>query len=64
MKATRTEKRPTQTSQLRDRCLRHFATLRIPVEAAALDEVLALAEKDLGVHPKAAIDVHLKTGQW
>jgi len=46
MKATRTEKRPTQTSQLRDRCLRHFATLRIPVEAAALDEVLALAEKD------------------
>ena len=46
MKATRTEKKPTQTSQLRDRCLRHFATLRIPVEAAGLDEVLALAERD------------------
>jgi len=36
----------TQTSQLRDRCLRHFATLRIPVEAATLDEVLAHAEKE------------------
>jgi DNA replication protein DnaC len=33
-------------SQLRDRCLRHFATLRIPVEAVMLDEVLARAEKE------------------
>jgi DNA replication protein DnaC len=34
------------TSPLRDRCLQHFATLRIPVEAARLDEVLTQAEKE------------------
>jgi DNA replication protein DnaC len=40
-------KGPTNhTSQLRDRCLNHFATLRIPVEAAALDALLARAEKE------------------
>ena len=33
-------------SHLRDRCLRHFAALRIPVEAARLDEVLTQAEKE------------------
>jgi DNA replication protein DnaC len=38
------------TSQLRDRCLRHFATLRIPVEATTLDDVLARAEKESFSH--------------
>lgn len=33
-------------SHLRDRCLRHFAALRIPVEVARLDEVLTQAEKE------------------
>ncbi len=42
MKAKTTD----QTSLLRDRCLSHFATLRIPVEAAALDELLTRAEKE------------------
>jgi DNA replication protein DnaC len=40
----------TQTNPLRDRCLRHFATLRIPVEATTLDEVLARAEKERYSH--------------
>ena len=35
-----------QTSQLRDRCLSHFATLRIPVQPAMLDELLERAEKE------------------
>jgi len=35
-----------QTIPLRDRCLNHFATLRIPVEATALDELLTRAEKE------------------
>jgi DNA replication protein DnaC len=35
---------------LRDRCLSHFATLRIPVEATTLDEVLARAEKESFSH--------------
>lgn len=35
---------------MRDRCLRHFTTLRIPVEAATLDEVLAQAEKESFTH--------------
>ncbi len=35
-----------QTSQLRDRCLSHFATLRIPVQPAMLDEFLERAEKE------------------
>jgi hypothetical protein len=34
------------TIQLRDRCLSHFATLRIPVVPTALDELLARAEKE------------------
>ena len=39
-----------QTTQLRDRCLSHFATLRIPVEATALDELLTRAEKESFSH--------------
>ncbi len=39
-----------QTTLLRDRCLSHFATLRIPVQAAALDELLARAEKESFSH--------------
>jgi DNA replication protein DnaC len=42
MKAKTTD----QTTPLRDRCLSHFTTLRIPVEATALDELLARAEKE------------------
>jgi len=39
--------KPTdQTSLLRERCLSHFATLRIPVEPTALDELLTRAEKE------------------
>jgi DNA replication protein DnaC len=34
------------TISLRDRCLSHFAALRIPVEGAALDELLTRAEKE------------------
>jgi DNA replication protein DnaC len=33
------------TTQLRDQCLRHCTTLAIPLEPAALDEVLSQAEK-------------------
>ena len=40
MKKT-TAKTTTPTDQLRDRCQSHFLTLRIPVEPAALDELLA-----------------------
>jgi DNA replication protein DnaC len=39
-----------QTIPLRDRCLSHFATLRIPVEAAVLDELLTRAEKERFSH--------------
>ncbi|MGH9624248.1 MAG: IS21-like element helper ATPase IstB [Bryobacteraceae bacterium] len=46
MKKNNQAKTTTQTNHLRDRCLSHFATLRIPVEAAALDELLARAEKE------------------
>ena len=42
MKAKTTD----QTIPLRDRCLSHFAALRIPVEATALDELLTRAEKE------------------
>jgi IstB-like ATP binding protein len=45
MKKT-TAKTTTPTNQLRDRCQSHFLTLRIPVEPAALDELLARAEKE------------------
>ena len=34
------------TNQLRDQCLRHCSTLAIPLEPAALDEVLSRAEKE------------------
>ena len=40
MKATKT------TIPLRDRCLSHCATLRIPLEGASLDELLSKAEKE------------------
>jgi hypothetical protein len=46
MKAKTTD----QTTPLRDRCLSHFAVLRIPIEAAALDELLARAEKESFSH--------------
>jgi DNA replication protein DnaC len=46
----KTSTQTTQTTQLRDRCLRHFAALRIPVEAATFDEVLARAEKETLSH--------------
>jgi DNA replication protein DnaC len=39
-----------QATQLRDRCLRHFTALRIPVEAAALDDLLTKAEKESFTH--------------
>jgi DNA replication protein DnaC len=45
MKKT-TTKTTNPTNQLRDRCQSHFVTLRIPVEPAALDELLARAEKE------------------
>jgi len=34
------------TTLLRDRCLSHFATLRVPVQPEALDELLTRAEKE------------------
>ena len=34
------------TTLLRDRCVSHFTTLRIPVQPAALDELLTRAEKE------------------
>jgi hypothetical protein len=46
MKAKTTD----QTTPLRDRCLSHFAALRIPIEAAALDELLTRAEKESFSH--------------
>src|SRR5215467_3352407 len=49
MKRT-TAKTTTPTNQLRDRCQSHFLTLRIPVEPAALDELLARAEKESLTH--------------
>jgi DNA replication protein DnaC len=39
-------KQAKTTNLLRERCLRHCATLRIPLNGAALDEVLSKAEKD------------------
>jgi DNA replication protein DnaC len=41
-----TAKTTTPTDQLRERCQSHFLALRIPVEPAALDELLARAEKE------------------
>lgn len=49
MKPTKA-KAKDQTIPLRDRCLSHFATLRIPVEAAGLDELLTRAEKERFSH--------------
>src|SRR6266849_2170241 len=43
-------KTTNQTTQLRDLCLSHFATLRIPVAATALDELLTRAEKESFSH--------------
>ncbi len=40
------DKTTDPTALLRDRCLSHFTTLRIPVQPAALDEVLTRAEKE------------------
>jgi DNA replication protein DnaC len=39
-------KNPDPTTLLRDRCLSHFTTLRIPVQPTALDELLTRAEKE------------------
>ena len=39
-----------QTTQLRDRCLSHFAALRIPVAAEALDALLEHADKESFSH--------------
>lgn len=41
-----TKKTSNQIAPLRDRCLSHFTTLRIPVKPAALDELLTRAEKE------------------
>src|SRR5207249_4599922 len=46
MKAKTTD----QTTPLSDRCLSHFAALWIPIEAAALDRLLARAEKESCSH--------------
>src|SRR6266849_9673366 len=46
MKAKTTD----QMTPLRDRCLSHFAALRIPIEATALDELLTRAEKESFSH--------------
>ena len=40
------KKTTTPTPSLRDQCLKHCATLGIPVASAALDEVLSRAEKE------------------
>lgn len=40
------KKTKTLATTLRDQCLSHFATLRIPLESASLDEVLCRAEKE------------------
>jgi DNA replication protein DnaC len=44
----KTNKTPTMkvTTPLRDQCLSHFATLGIPLDSAALDELLSRAEKE------------------
>jgi DNA replication protein DnaC len=44
-KATKAKTTDPKTP-LRDRCLSHFTTLRIPVQPAALDELLTRAEKE------------------
>src|SRR5262245_5471362 len=47
MKLKKTKAKTTApTDHLRERCQSHFLTLRIPVEPAALDELLARAEKE------------------
>src|SRR6516165_5623007 len=46
MKKTAAKTTTTPTDQLRERCQGHFLTLRIPVESAALEELLARAEKE------------------
>ena len=49
MNTTKT-KTTDQTTQLRDCCLSHFATLRIPVAATTLDDLLTRAEKESFSH--------------
>lgn len=46
MKTMKAKINQNPANQLHDRCLGHFATLRIPVQPAMLDEVLAHAEKE------------------
>lgn len=46
MKNGKTRTAASPATQLRDRCLSHFAALRIPMEAAALDDLLTRAEKE------------------
>src|SRR5690349_15944012 len=46
MKMKKTMAKTTPTNQLRERCQNHFEALRIPVEPAALDELLMRAEKE------------------
>jgi len=46
MKRALKAKTTDPTTLLRDRCLSHFTTLRIPVQPAALDERLTRAEKE------------------
>lgn len=41
-----TKAKTTDPTTLRDRCLSHFTTLRVPVQPAALDELLTRAEKE------------------
>jgi len=50
MKMKKATPTTTPTNLLRDRCQSHFLTLRIPVEPAALDELLARAEKESFSH--------------
>jgi DNA replication protein DnaC len=40
------KKTMTPTTTLRDQCLRHLATLRVPLESPALDDALSRAEKE------------------
>ena len=46
----KTNKTSPTTNPLRDRCLSHFATLAIPIEAVALDELLSRAERESCSH--------------
>ena len=57
MKQKTTKTTPTKaTTPLRDQCLSHCATLGIPLEPAALDELLSRAEKE-GLSAPAASSI-------